>query len=173
MTPTRIGRHIGSGPGSGPEPPGSTREALREALAGWPAGVAVVAVRADGRVHALTVSAFLPVSLDPPTVLVSLGPNASAAPYLDPGTELGISLLAADQKGIASRFADTFPVGPSPFSGEGPPLVTGALAGLICEVQEVLSRADHSLVLAAVRDVRPGQGGPALVWRDRDYRIVE
>ena len=175
MAPRRIGRHIGGGPGSGPAEPGEkgTADSLREALAGWPAGVTLVAVRADERVHALTVSAFMPVSLSPPTVLVSLGPNASAAPYLDPGTPLGISLLAGDQKGIASRFADTFPVGPSPFPSEGPPVVADALAALICEVEDLLVRGDHTLVFAAVREVRRGRSAPALVWRNRDYRVVE
>lgn len=175
MTPRRIGRHIGGGPGSGPAGVGEegTADALREALAGWPAGVTVVAVRAEGRVHALTVSAFMSVSLSPPTVLVSLGPNASAAPYLDPGTELVISLLAGDQKGIASRFADTFPVGPSPFPPEGLPVVADALASLVCEVEDVLVRGDHTLVFAGVREVRRGRSAPALVWRNRDYRVVD
>lgn len=174
MAPRRIGRHIGEGGAR----EGGAREsvvgaAMRNALAAWPAGVSLVAVRAQGRVHALTVSAFIPVSLEPPTVLVSLGPNASAAPYLDPGVELGISLLAADQKAIATRFADSFPVGPSPFPEKGTPLVPDALAGLVCTVTEVLVRGDHSLVLARVGDVRTGRDRPALAWRHRDYRIVE
>ncbi|MBW3552229.1 MAG: flavin reductase family protein [Gemmatimonadetes bacterium] len=175
MTPRRIGRHIGGGPDpsarEGEEQ--ETADALREALAAWPAGVTLVGVRAEGRVHALTVSAFMPISLNPPTVLVSLGPNAAAAPYLDPGSELGISLLAGDQKGLASRFADTFPVGPSPFPPEGVPVVADALAALVCEVEEVLTRGDHSLVIAGVREVRRGRTAPALVWRNRDYRIVD
>ena len=175
MAPRRIGRHIGGGPGSGPVEDAElgTADALREALAAWPSGVTLVAVRAEGRVHALTVSAFMPVSLDPPTVLVSLGPNAAAAPYLDPGSELGISLLAGDQKGLASRFADTFPVGPSPFPPEGPPVVAEALASLVCEVEDVLTRGDHDLVFAGVREVRRGRAAPALVWRNREYRVVD
>lgn len=173
MTPRRIGRHIGGGPGSGPSHAPDTGEALKDALAAWPAGVTLVAVRAEGRVHALTVTGFIPVALDPPMVLVSLGPNAAAAPYVDPGVELAISLLAGDQGPIATRFADTFPVGPSPFQDDGPPLVKDALAGLVCDVEEVLVRADHRLVLARVREVVPGRDAPALAWRHRTYRIVD
>lgn len=174
MVPRRVGRHIAGGAGVTPERNSDgVRDALRETLAAWPAGVTIVAVRADGRVHGLTVTAFMPVSLDPPLVLVSLGPNAAAAPYLDPGVELGISLLGADQRAIATRFADSFPVGPSPFPASGPPVVEGALAGLVCEVEEVLPRADHSLVIARVREVRRGEARPALAWRNRDYRTVD
>lgn len=180
MKRRRIGHHVGGG--AEPPPDASdaavrtaVKDALREALGGWPAGVTIVAVRADGRLHALTVSAFLAVSLEPPTILVSLGPNAAAAPYLEPGVTFGVSLLAGDQKGIASRFADTFPVGPSPFveDGFGAPLVRDALAGLVCEVEEVLDRADHRLVIGAVRQVLPGRDAPALAWRHREYRVVE
>lgn len=173
MTRQRIGRHLEGGPEQETPAPERLADALKEALAGWPAGVTIVAVRAEGRVHALTVSAFLAVALDPPTILVSLGPNAAAAPYLDPGVQFGVSLLAGDQKGIASRFADTYPVGPTPFEPEGPPLVRDALAGLVCDVEEVLVRADHRIVIAAVREVRPGRDGPALAWRYREYRVVE
>lgn len=174
MTPRRIGRHISGGPGEAPGGADATGEALREALAAWPAGVWLVAVRGEDRVHALTATAFMPVSLSPPTVLVGLGPNAAAAPYVDPGVPLGLSLLAGEQKGIATRYADSFPVGPSPFAaGDGPPLVADALAGLACEVEEVLERADHRLVLCRVREVVAGPDRPALAWRKRDYRIID
>src|SRR5690606_4156634 len=112
-------------------------------------------------------------ALDPPTVLVSLGPNAAAAPYLDPGVQFGVSLLAAGQQGIASRYADTFPVGPSPFGEGDPPLVQDALAGLACTVDEVIRRGDQQLVLATVGAVVRGRDRAALVWRHRDYRSVE
>lgn len=173
MPPRRIGRHISGGPDPEQTEEAAHREAVREAFGRWPSGVALVAVRAAARVHALTVSAFIPVSLDPPLVLVSLGPNAAAAPYLDEGTEFAISFLGADQRGLATRYADALPVGPSPFPADGPPVVRGALAGLVCRVDEILPRADHRLVIGAVLEVRPGPDGPALAWRRRDYRAVE
>ncbi len=176
----RVGRHVGGGPEPEEERERRERdESLKEALSRWASGVSIVAVREDdagpddaGAVHALTVSAFIPVTLDPPSVMVSLGPNASALPYLDPGTPFVINLLAMAQKGLASRYADTFPVGPSPFPEEGPPVIDGALASLVCEVEEMLQRGDHTLVIGRVVSAETGPETPALTYYRRDYHSV-
>lgn len=180
----RVGRHVGGGPE--PEEERERRErddAVREALSRRAGGVAIIAVReggsgddaapdAAGPVHALTVSAFIPVTLDPPTVLVSLGPNASALPYLEPGTPFAVSILTADQRALASRFADTLPVGPSPFPDAGPPVVAGALAALVCTVEEMLQRGDHTLVIGRVDDAATGPEASALTYYRRDYHSI-
>lgn len=173
MTPKRIGRHVGGGPE--PEAERESREwtdALREALARWASGVSILAVRGGDGVHALTVSAFIPISLEPPLILVSLGPNASALPYLETDTPFAISVLAGSQQGLASRYADTFPVGPSPFPDSGPPVVEDALATLSCEVEELLKRGDHTLVIGRIDAAAEGPDAPALVYYKRDYHSI-
>ena len=173
MSPKRIGRHVGGGPEPEEERERRERdERLKDALSRWASGVSIVAVRADDRVHALTVSAFIPVSLDPPSVLVSLGPNAAALPYLEPGATFTINLLTMDQKGLASRFADTFPVGASPFADAGPPVIDDALASLVCDVDEMLRRGDHTLVIGRVTAAETGPEAPALTYYRRDYHSV-
>lgn len=171
MSRRRIGKHISGGP-SPDDAENDRNEEVRDVMARWVSGVTIVAVRDEGRVHALTVSAFVPLSLAPPTVLVSLGPNASAASYLSPGDAFGISILRADQRGLASRYADTFPAGPSPFTPEDPPLIPDSVAGLACRVDEILIRGDHRLVIAAIQDVRVGPDAPALAYWQRDYHSV-
>lgn len=175
MTSDRLGRHVSGG--REPEEERARRQrrdALRDALALWATGVAVLAVRegADGTIHALTVSAFLPISVDPPLVLTSLGPNASALPYLELGASYVISILGDDQKGIASRYADTFPVGPSPFPERGPPRVRGSVASLGCEVDEMLVRGDHTLVIGRVTEPESMVADSALLYFRRGYRSV-
>ncbi len=172
MSPTRIGRHLSGGPE--PEDEGRRRaaESVREAFARWASGVTLLAVRDGGRVHALTVSAFIPLSFEPPLVLASLGPNASAAPFLDPGAAFGVSILTHEQRGLASRYADTFPVGPLPFTQDGVPLVPGALATFSCTVEEVLRRGDHDLVVGRVAEATAGGESSALVYFRRAYHRV-
>lgn len=177
----RVGRHVGGGPEPEEERERRERdESLKEALSHWASGVSIVAVRegddgaadATGPVHALTVGAFIPVTLDPPTVLISLGPNASVRPYLETDTTFVINLLAMAQKGLASRYADTFPVGPSPFAAHGPPVIDGALASLICTVVEMLQRGDHTLVIGRVVSALTGPEAPALAYFRRNYYSV-
>jgi flavin reductase (NADH) len=171
MTPKRIGKHLEGGAVPDEERARrATREALREAFSRWPSGVSIVAVRDGGRVHALTVSAFIPVSVDPPLVMVSLGGNASALPYLDPGTAFGISFLSAAQKGLASRFADVLPVGPDPFEPGEPPRVRDAAAALACVVEEIRPVGDHHLVTGRVEEVSVGgEEAVSLTYYRRQY----
>lgn len=152
-------------------PPGVGRQLFKEALSHWASTVTIVAVR-DGRdVHATTVTSFFPVSLDPPLVAVSLGPGAQVLPWLDADATFAVSFLAEDQRALASRFADSFPVGPSPFPTDGAPVVVGATVGLVCTVRSVVSTEGGArLVLGRVDAVLAGTGGAPLLYHRRGYR---
>jgi flavin reductase (DIM6/NTAB) family NADH-FMN oxidoreductase RutF len=142
---------------------------FREALANWASGVTIVACRHDGRVVATTVSAFTSLSLDPPLVLVALGPNATVLPFLQPGAHFGISILAEPQRRLATIFADPLPVGNSPFATEGEPVIDDALVALACTVTEVRTGGDHRLVLAEVTAIRGRSDAAPLIRFRRRY----
>lgn len=147
------------------------RDRFRDGMARWASGVTIVAARHESRVHAATVTAFFSVSLDPPLIAVSLGPNAITLPFLQAGADFGVSILAEDQRRTASDFADVFPVGPSPFVDEGTPLVRDALVGLACMVYDRVSAGDHHIILGLVHriELREDGAGP-LLYHGRDYR---
>ncbi len=144
----------------------------REALSHWASGVTIVAVRDDDDVHAITVSSLTSVSADPPTVLVSLSPSARVLPFVTTGTHMGISILADDQKGLAAVYADSYPVGPSPFGAEAAPLVEGALVGLSCQVSEIIELAGSHVVAARVEAARVDSGGLPLLYHRRGYHTL-
>jgi flavin reductase (NADH) len=151
-----------------------TSDEFRDALSRWASGVTVVACRADGRTIATTVSAFTSLSLEPPLVLVALGPNATVLPFLQPDSTFGISILAAGQRRLATIFADPFPVGASPFPADGPPVIADALVGLDCAVREARPAGDHTLVIAEVRAIVPGtQTGPLIRFRRTWHRLED
>lgn len=145
------------------------RDTFRDALAAWASGVAVVACRTDRRVVATTVSAFMSLSLEPPLILVGIGPNATVRPFLQPGQPFGVSVLAAAQRRLAMTFADPYPVGPDPFASAGDPIIADCLVGLSCEVERVDSGGDHAIVVAAVRGVSRGPDGVPLIRYGRKY----
>ena len=157
------------GGGAGPPAEDPLASSLKEVFTRWAAGVCIVAVRTERGVQALTVSAFMPLSLDPPLVAVSLGANAAVLPFLNAGTEVAISILAAGQRAVASRFADSYPVGPSPFPEAGPPVVEGALAALRCRLEDLEERGDHHLAICEVLEARGPTEDEALVYFGRDY----
>ena len=153
----------GRGPG-----PGIDADSFREALARWASGVAVVALREEGRVLATTVSALMSVSVKPPLIVLALGPGAQVLPYLTEGRRFGVSLLGEEQSRLARVFSDPYPVGPSPFHGDGP-VVAGAIVRLGCVVHRVDAGGDHRLVLACVESTAHAPGEPLLRW-ERAYR---
>lgn len=163
----------GRGPGEGDgEDGGVSEEDFRDALSYHAAGVTVVAIRVDGETHATTVSSFVPVSAAPPMILISVGGNARVLPFFDEGREFVVNLLSDEQGKLASVFADSLPVGPSPFPEGGPPEIPEALVSLRCRVSSVVETPGAILILGRVESARIRGGSGALVHYRRGYRSV-
>ncbi|MEX2472322.1 MAG: flavin reductase family protein [Gemmatimonadota bacterium] len=154
---------------------GVDADLFRDAMARWAATVTVIAARDadDGRVRATTATSFAPVSAEPPEVVVSLSPGAQVLPFIEEGGFVGISLLSADQRRWARLFADSYPVGPSPWPDEGVPLLPGALAGLTCSVQAIHPTEGRSrLVVVRLEEVALGDATEPLLYGNRTYRVL-
>jgi len=141
---------------------------LAGALDSWTAGVTLVTV-ADGRDDVgATVSAFCPVSTEPPLVLMSLMSGSYLAEVFGrqdapaPATEFAVVLLAAGQRVLSGRFAAAGRPGVRLMLGDVPHfrgsvsgalIVEGGLAALECSVEQVQPAGDHLLVIARVTGV--------------------
>lgn len=155
-------------------PDAATRDEYREALSYWASGVTIAAVRDGDDIQAMTVSSLTSVSDGPPTVLISLTGSARMLPYLEVGAALGISILSGNQRRVGAVFADTYPVGPSPFEPGGPaPLVAGALVQLSCRILDVLPIASSHVVVARVTRADLGQADDPLLYFRREFRTLE
>lgn len=166
--------HASSGTSGTSGPPGADPDDFREALSHWASTVTLVAVRDDGRVHGTTATSFAPVAADPPTVLVSLGPGAQVLPFLEEGVTFVVNFLGRDQRALATRYADSYPVGPSPFATEGPPVTDGSVVSLLCEVRSVVpADGGARVVLARVTEAIEGTGGDPLLYHRRGYVGLE
>lgn len=164
-------QHLGPTGENGSDPV-SPRE-FKEAFSYHATGVAIVAVRDGGTVHATTVSSFVPVSVAPPVVLVSVSGNAQVLPFLDEGARFTLNLLRAEQRSLATRYADSYPIGPSPFAEEGDPVIPEALASLRCLVQSVVPVHGTRVVLGRVVGTRTGgDEHRALVHYRRGYHVL-
>lgn len=129
-----------------------------------------------------TVSAFCPLSLDPPMVAISLLAGSYPAEVLSrpslPAAGFAVTLLSAAQKMVAGRFAaagrpsarlllDDVPHQRGERSGALIP--SGGLAALECSVARRVPAGDHLLVLAAVTSVAyvAEAGDPLIRFRAR------
>jgi flavin reductase (DIM6/NTAB) family NADH-FMN oxidoreductase RutF len=141
--------------------PGEPRS-YREALDAWPGAVTLLTI-ADGRDDiGTTVSAFCPVSADPPLVLVSLIAGSYPAEVLGRLGWFAVTLLSDSQRVLAGRFAaagrpgarlllDGVEHGRGRVSGALIP--DGGLAAFECEVTSRIPAGDHLLLLGQVRTV--------------------
>ena len=155
---------------------------VQAALNSWTAGVTLVTV-ADGRDDVgTTVSAFCPVSADPPLVALSLMAESYPAELLgraeSPVSRFAVVLLAAGQRVLAGRFAAAGRPGVRLMLGDVPHrrgpasgalIVEGGLAALECATERVLPAGDHLLVIARVTGAPyvTGEGEPLIRFRRR------
>jgi flavin reductase (DIM6/NTAB) family NADH-FMN oxidoreductase RutF len=167
----------------GPDANAATSEAapppnLEAALAAWAGAVTLVTI-ADGRDDiGTTVSAFCPVSSDPPLVLVSLIADSYPAEVLGRLDAFAVTLLAAGQRVLAGRFAasgrpgarlllENVPHRRGPLSGALVPL--DGLAAFECSVSSRVHAGDHVLVVATVTSMLyvAESGEPLIRFRGR------
>jgi len=157
---------------------GGSRPAIGDVFSAFASGVTLVTV-ADGRDDVgTTVSAFCPVSGDPPLVLVSLIAESYPAELLGRVDRFAVTVLAAGQRMLAGRFAaagrpgarlllDGVPHGRGARSGAL--IASGGLAALECEAEQRVAAGDHLLVIARVLNVPyvAESGAPLIRFRGR------
>lgn len=144
---------------------------LRRAMARWASGVAVLAIRDEDEVVGLTVTAFTSVSLDPPMVLVCVGEQSAALPYIQEQARFTVNLLGESARAAASRFSQQMPDEPSLFE-EGDPVLRGSIASLVCRLEAVHPGGDHRIVVARVERVVFGPDERPLIYHERGYRSL-
>jgi len=154
----------------------------KDALASWASGVSIVATRAGGLVHGVTVSSFASLSLDPPLVLACIAQKSKLPPMVRESRRFAISLLSQDQHDTSAAFARSGRE-PSPgFSSVGieegtttggMPIVAGAMAFLDCELHAELGVGDHTIFVGRVTEAVTEPEKSPLVYYRRKYRRLD
>src|ERR1700682_1645489 len=149
---------------------GDFRSAMRH-LAG---GVSVITVGHGRDIAGMTVTSVSSLSVDPPTLIVSINRESSSWPLLKRHGFFGVNMLTADQIDIAERFtgkgglkgADRF-AGARWTSGAcGVPLLVWALSAIDCEAEDIIERHSHAIVIGRVLDIQLSSRSAALAyWR--------
>lgn len=159
---------------------GVDSDAYRHVMGRLAKGVAVLTTTAFGHDHALTADSVTSVSLDPVLLLVCIETDARFHDAVLASRVFGVSMLAADQRGIAAWFATRgrplpgqMDRAPHIRGSSGVPLLEGALATLECSVRDVHPAGDHSIIVAAVDEVAlAGDPHAALVHFRGQYSLL-
>lgn len=153
-------------------PSTSLPDRFRGVMGRFATGVTVVTAHHLSQDAGMTVNAFLSVTLEPPTVLVSLSTTADTTPLIEASGKFAISILREDQRDLSDRFASRAS-STEKFEGvavhrgrTGAPLLDGSLASIECEVVERHPYATHLLLLGKVVALEEGpEGLPLVFWR--------
>lgn len=158
---------------------GVDTSAFRRAAGQLPTGIVVVSTSLDGVDHAMTVSAFTSVSLDPLLVLfcaekiarfhdVVIAAGSWAVSILNEESEKTARWLATRGRPLEGQL-DAHPHHPGPLTGA--PILSDALAAMECRTVAVHDGGDHSIVLGHVIGVsEPCPGGRPLLYFGGRYR---
>lgn len=147
------------------------QRAFRDTLGCFATGVCVAsATGRDGTSVGLTVNSFTSVSLDPPLVLFCLDNRSESLPLFLEAQGFGLSILAAEQKGLSNNFAKAPPAlrwfDVPAFKGQGgAPLIDGALATLDCTRHAIHEGGDHTILVGRVLGFTNRAGAPLLYFR--------
>ncbi|MBR1272606.1 flavin reductase family protein [Bradyrhizobium sp. AUGA SZCCT0222] len=157
--------------------PGDFRGAMRQ-LTG---GVSVVTAGRGKDISGMTVTSVSSLSVDPPALIVSVNRNASSWPLVQRYGFFGVNILTSDQIDVAERFAGKDGLkGAERFAGaewttraSGVPLLVGALAAIDCEVEEIVERHSHAILIGRVLDLQLSTRTAALAYWQGQYVAID
>jgi flavin reductase (DIM6/NTAB) family NADH-FMN oxidoreductase RutF len=149
--------------------------AFRDVCSRFVTGVCVVTGFGPDGPAGMTANAVTSLSLEPPLMIVCFDRTARTLAAVEHSRRLAIQFLAHDQEDVAARFASKLPEREKfeQVAWEdrgGVPALSGCLAGLGCELRELVAGGDHLIAVAEVVDVwTSGGAGEPLVFFRGDY----
>jgi flavin reductase (DIM6/NTAB) family NADH-FMN oxidoreductase RutF len=150
-------------------PADSFRTAMRE----FASGVALITAGRGENRNGCTATSLCSLSLEPPSLVVCLARSSATLTSLRAEGAFGLSLLAGDDATLADRFAGRDGLrGAARFMNRewttlstGAPLLPSAVAIIDCEVDEIIERHTHAIVIGLVVAARARGGRPLTHWR--------
>lgn len=159
----------------------ATTDQFRKAMRSLAGGVSVITVGRGDDLSGMTVTSVSSLAVDPASLIVCVNRNSSTWPVLQKYGVFGVNILSSDQLEVAERFAGVGGLkGAQRYAGaewinlsSGVPLLTGALAVFDCEVEDVIERHSHAIVIGRVLDLRVAPGKPALTYWEGQYIALD
>lgn len=144
----------------------SLDDQLKQAMRYVVGSVSVITAGMGETRTGLTATSVTSLSVDPPTMLVCVNRTASAWPVIQKYRHFAVNILAPHHADLAARFAGRNGIkGAARYDGadwmvlgSGASGLGDALAVIDCEVEELLERHSHGIVIGAVRTVHVGAG---------------
>jgi flavin reductase (DIM6/NTAB) family NADH-FMN oxidoreductase RutF len=155
---------------------------FRGAMRQLTGGVSVIITAGRGKdISGMTVTSVSSLSVEPAALTVSINREASSWPLVKRHGVFGVNILTSDQLDIAERFTGKGGLkGAARFTGaewvtrvSGVPLLVDALAAIDCEVEELIERHSHAIVIGRVLDLQLSARTAALAYWRGQYVAID
>ncbi|TCL65179.1 flavin reductase (DIM6/NTAB) family NADH-FMN oxidoreductase RutF [Rhizobium sp. BK251] len=149
---------------------------VKAAMRNMAGGISVITAGEGDERTGATVTSATALSMDPPTMIVNINRNSSSWPIISRYRHFCVNILSAEQHLVARRFSGADGLkGPHRYQGaswttlaSGAPALKDALAVIDCEVEELIERYSHGIILGRVVSVVTG-GGEPLTYANGKY----
>ena len=161
--------------------PETSPDDFRGAMRHLVGAVSVITAGRGSDITGMTVTSVSSLSIDPPTLIVSINRESSTWPVLKRYGVFGVNVLTSDQIDIAERFSgqnglkgrERFVGGEWVARGPSAPLLVGASAAIDCEVEDVIERHSHAIVIGRVRDLTLSKNESSLAYWHGRYVAID
>ncbi|TNE38844.1 MAG: flavin reductase [Alphaproteobacteria bacterium] len=150
-------------------------EMTRLAMRRLASSVCVVSSRDDETRQVMTATSVSSVSLEPPSLLVCVNKMTQLYPLLVARQPFAVNILGREQQEIAhvcggDKQGDArFGVGLWDTHPDGPPVLLGAQANLICDTDAFLDYGSHGIFIGRIIDIMIGEDLHPLIYVDGEY----
>jgi flavin reductase (DIM6/NTAB) family NADH-FMN oxidoreductase RutF len=139
-------------------------------------GVSIITAGRGGDITGMTVTSLTSLSATPPRLLVSINRQASSFALIERHRLFGVNVLGSDQHCVAGRFSNGRLKGGERFEGiewapgsSGVPLLGHSLATIECQVEEIIERHSHGIVVGSLLSFELSSRLSGLVYWNGQY----
>jgi flavin reductase (DIM6/NTAB) family NADH-FMN oxidoreductase RutF len=153
-------------------------DAFRKTMRHVASGVFVITTRLDDRMHATTATAFLPLSAEPPLVLVCMHRDSDTHRALSHAPYFGVNVLSQSQATLSTRFAsksreryrfDDLPR----FQGPGgATFIKGSAAHIEVRTESTTAGGDHTIFVGRVTWAQSDRQFAPLVYHQGSHHAL-
>jgi flavin reductase (DIM6/NTAB) family NADH-FMN oxidoreductase RutF len=143
-------------------------------------GVSIVTAGRDDDIAGMTVTSLTSLSANPPRVLMNINRQASSFALIERYRLFGINILGADQQPVAVRFSNGNLRGKQRFDGtpwfaapSGVPLLGSSVAALECQVEEIIERYSHGIIVGRILSMELSHRLSSLAYWNGQYVEID
>jgi flavin reductase (DIM6/NTAB) family NADH-FMN oxidoreductase RutF len=158
----------------------ATADELKAAMRQLAAGISVLTTGTGDARTGATVTSATALSVEPPTIIVNINLTASIWPTINAERSFCLNILSGEQQAVADRFAGrNGEKGAARYEGaewyaleSGALALKGALASIDCDVEEIIERHTHAIIIGRALRIVSGEGEP-LVYHHGRYHALK